>query len=130
MQPVLVFDGDCAFCTTTANWIERLLPADSRVEPWQFLDLTELGLTEADVSTAAWWVDAWGHRHRGHKAVARAFIAAGGFWRPVGWLLLTPPITWIARPAYALIARYRHRMPGATAACRVPRPNAPPPAPS
>ena len=53
----MIFDGDCGFCTTSAGWIERRLPADVRVAPWQILELAEYGLTETDVTTAAYWVD-------------------------------------------------------------------------
>lgn len=117
---MLIFDGDCGFCTTSARWIQARLPAGTPVEPWQSLDLDALGLTEADVTTAAYWVDASGALHRGHLAIGRSLIAAGGFWAVLGRLTITPPISWIAKPVYALIARYRHRLPGATDACRLP----------
>ncbi|NDH76279.1 MAG: DUF393 domain-containing protein, partial [Actinobacteria bacterium] len=42
---LLIFDGDCGFCTTSAGWIERRLPDDVRVAPWQILDLEQYGLT-------------------------------------------------------------------------------------
>ena len=48
MTPVLVFDGDCAFCSTSARFVSERLrrsPADYAVEPWQRLDLDALGLT-------------------------------------------------------------------------------------
>jgi predicted DCC family thiol-disulfide oxidoreductase YuxK len=37
----------------------------------------------------------------------------------LGWLLLVPPVSWLAIPVYALVARYRYRMPGSTDACRI-----------
>ena len=120
MRPVLVFDGDCGFCPTTAHWIEARLPDDVDVEPWQFLDLEVLRLTQDDVTKSAWWIDAWGHRHGGHKAIGRALIAAGRWWRIPGWLCLVPPFSWVASVGYKLIARYRYKMPGGTPACRVP----------
>ena len=116
---MLIFDGDCGFCTTSAAWIERRLPADIRVAPWQILDLDEFGLTETDVTTAAYWIDNRGSAHRGHRAVGRALIAAGGLWGIVGRIIITPPVSWLAAPVYSLVARYRHRMPGASDACRV-----------
>ena len=39
--------------------------------------------------------------------------------RAFGALLLAPPVSWFARPGYWLVARYRHRLPGATDACRL-----------
>lgn len=116
---LLIFDGDCGFCTTSAGWIEKRLPADVRVAPWQILDLDDYDLTEHDVTTAAYWVDGDGRTHRGHLGIGRSLIAAGGLWGIAGRLIIAPPISWLARPVYALIAKNRHRMPGASDACRI-----------
>ena len=40
----------------------------------------------------------------------------------MGQLLVTPPFSWAAALGYTLIARFRHRLPGGTAACALPRP--------
>ena len=117
---MLVFDGDCGFCTSSARWIEARLPEGTPVEPWQSLDLKELGLTEDDVVTAAYWIGDDGRAHRGHRGIGRALMAAGGFWKVIGWIIVLPPVSLIARPIYALIAKHRHRLPGATDACRLP----------
>ena len=116
---LLIFDGDCGFCTTSAQWIERRLPANVRVAPWQILELDDYGLTEQDVSTAAYWVDDHGTAHRGHLGIGQSLIAAGGFWAIPGHLIVRPPVSWFAKPIYGWVAKNRHRMPGATEACRV-----------
>jgi len=115
---VLIFDGDCGFCTASARWIEE---RGAPVAAWQTLELDEYPLTVAEVDQAAWWIDASGERRRGHLAIGHALIAAGGAWRLIGVLLLNPPVSWLARPVYSLIARNRHKLPGATDACRVER---------
>jgi predicted DCC family thiol-disulfide oxidoreductase YuxK len=117
-RPVLVYDGDCAFCTRSARWVEHRVGAKATVQPWQALDLPALGLTEREVTEAAWWVDGR-RRDRGHRSIGRAFIAIGGLWALVGRVILVPPSSWLARPVYALVARNRHKMPGGTDACRV-----------
>ena len=117
---ILVFDGDCGFCTSTARWIEPRLPADARVEPWQSLDLAQIGLSEDDVKSASWWIDADGTLHRGHQSVGRALVSGGGIWGLAGRAIITPPISWLARSVYSLVVRFRYRLPGATDACRVP----------
>ncbi|MEQ8840875.1 MAG: DUF393 domain-containing protein [Acidimicrobiales bacterium] len=117
---MLVFDGDCGFCTSSARWIETRLPDQIAVVPWQSCDLVELGLTESDVTTAAYWIDESGTAHRGHRAVGLSLTTAGGVWAVVGRAIITPPISWLAAPVYALVARNRHRLPGATDACRLP----------
>jgi predicted DCC family thiol-disulfide oxidoreductase YuxK len=119
---VLIFDGDCAFCTWTARWAERRLPRGTRVEPWQFVpDLAVFGLTEREVAAAAYWIDDEGRTHRGHLAVAETWRAIGGGWRHLGTAIRVPPLSWLAAGVYALVARIRHRLPGSTPACRTPR---------
>jgi len=116
---VLIYDGDCAFCTSSAAWIQRRLPPSTEVVPWRDVDLAAHGLTEADVTSAAWWVDPDGGTHRGHAAIGRSLMTAGRIWRPLGWAIAHPPVSWLARPLYALVARFRYRLPGSTDACRV-----------
>ena len=119
--PLLIFDGDCAFCTTSAQWIEHRLPASAHVEPWQRLDLARFGLTEHDVTTAAYWVDERGRTYRGDAGIAKALVAAGGVWKPIGWLIQVPPISLLAAVGYRLVAKYRDKLPGGTPACKVPQ---------
>ncbi len=116
-----MFDGDCGFCTSSARWVEARLPSDARVEPWQRLDLEELGLTEAQVTESAWLIDDDGRAHRGHAAIGRALTSVGGVWGTVGRLIIVPPTSWLAGVVYSLVARYRYRLPGATDACRIER---------
>ena len=108
---VLIFDGDCGFCTASARWIEARGP---RVEAWQTLDLAELRLTVADVDEAAWWIDETGKKHRGHLAIGHALRAAGGGWGFVGAVLVRAPVSWLAKPAYTWVARNRDKLPGDT----------------
>lgn len=117
---MLVYDGDCGFCTRVAGWAADRLPDGTVVAPSRDLDLPALGLTRADVERSAWWLDG-DRRASGHRAIGRALTAIGGPWRPIGRLLVVPPVSWLAAGVYRLVARYRHRMPGGTAACRVDR---------
>lgn len=118
---LLVYDGDCGFCTTTARWVERRLPEPHRVAPWQNLELDSYSLTESDVASAAWFIDPDGERHRGHLAVAETLASMPQPWRVVGRVLRVPPMKWLGAPVYTLVARYRHRLPGSTEACRIPQ---------
>lgn len=123
MPPVLVFDGDCAFCSSSARFVaERLRrsAADYRVEPWQQLDLGTLGLTPAECDEAVRWVGADGIRDAGHVAIARALLASRWWVRPVGALLLLPGTSRLAARAYRWVASNRHRLPGGTPACSLP----------
>ena len=120
---LLIFDGDCGFCTSTANWARRRLPRRVAVRPWQRIpDLASYRLSTRDVSAAAYWIDAKGRTHRAHFAVAEAFRTIGGIWWLVGTLMRVPPFSWIAEVAYDVVARNRHRLPGGTPACQLPDP--------
>ena len=119
--PTLLFDGDCAFCTSVSHAARRALPADVAVVAWQFADLTALGTTAERAQREVLWVDADGTVSGGAAAVARGLRAAGRPWSAFGVLLSVPPVRWLAPPVYRLVAANRHRLPGGTAACRMPR---------
>lgn len=115
---LLVYDGECGFCVRSARWIEARLPAEARVEPWQSLELDDLGLSQPDVEASVWWLEDRdrGRRHsRGADAIGRCLVASGGLWRIAGYLIVHPPLAWVARPVYALVAANRHRLPGSPA---------------
>lgn len=118
--PTLVFDGDCAFCTRSADVARRVLPAGCAVVAWQFADLAALGVTAERAQTEVLWVDDDGTVSGGAAAVARALRAAGPPWAALGVLLSLPPVRWVAPVVYRLVAANRYRLPGGTAACRVP----------
>ena len=115
----LVFDGDCGFCTTSANWLAR----EDRVEtvPWQFLDLESVGLTVDQVSTSVWWLVDDRPVEHSSRAIGRALLLRGAPWSWAGRVLLVPAVRPLADAAYRVVARYRHRLPGGTPACRMPR---------
>ena len=122
---MFLYDGDCAFCTTCARFIERRIPTGARVTPWQFEDLDALGVTQAAAESAVQWIDADAEPGdpvaAGPDAIARLLADAGSVWRPLGWVLARPPVRWAAWPVYRWVARNRHRMPGGTAACSLPQ---------
>ena len=120
---VLIFDGDCSICTSCANWARRHLKVAVEITPWQRIDLATYGLKPEDAKAAAWWVDPGGRRYRGHAAVARTLRDCSRWWPLAGWLLSVPPASWGAALVYIVVARYRHRLPGATPACRLPASN-------
>ncbi|HEY1989199.1 MAG TPA: DCC1-like thiol-disulfide oxidoreductase family protein [Acidimicrobiales bacterium] len=118
--PILIYDGDCGFCTSVAADISRRWRAPAQALAWQSLGengLAELGLTPDAAQRAAWWVDEHGRQFGGHLAVAKALLAARGWRRAAGAAILTPPVSWLAAVGYRLVVRYRHRLPGSTNAC-------------
>jgi len=116
----LVFDGDCAFCTRSADVARRVLPADVQVVPWQFFDLAAAGLTAGRAQAEVLWIGRDGDVSGGAPAVAAALRAAGAPWSALGVALALPPLRWVAPAVYRLVAANRYRLPGGTAACRLP----------
>ena len=112
-RPVLLFDGDCAFCTTCARALEKIGP-QAEIVAWQLADLAELGVTEAQASDAVQWVSADGTVRSGHEAIAAVLTTAGPIWKIAGRTILLPGISSIAAKAYRLVADNRGRLPGST----------------
>jgi predicted DCC family thiol-disulfide oxidoreductase YuxK len=115
----LVYDGDCAFCTTCVGWVARLGLAVDAVTAWQHADLAALGLTPAQCEAAVQLVEE-GRVTSGHEAVGRLLLRGPWWWRPIGVLLLVPPTSWLACAVYRWVAGHRSRLPGGTPACALP----------
>jgi predicted DCC family thiol-disulfide oxidoreductase YuxK len=115
-RPVLVFDGDCAFCTSCARLLKRIGP-EAEIVAWQVADLDELGITAAQAAEAVRWVGADGTVRSGHEAFAAALGTAGPVWRTFGRTLGLPGVSPLAAASYRLVARNRHRLPGGTPSC-------------
>jgi predicted DCC family thiol-disulfide oxidoreductase YuxK len=119
--PWLIFDGDCAFCTSSATWIgDRLRTPggpNPRLVPWQFTDLAELGTTVERASREVLWVTPDGEVYGGAAAFARWLRFRGWPYALAGRLMDAPGLRTLAAAAYCLIAHNRHRMPGGSPAC-------------
>jgi predicted DCC family thiol-disulfide oxidoreductase YuxK len=119
---VLVFDGDCAFCTSSARFIERFIPTSAEIVPWQFANLPALGTTAERARSELLWVQPAGRIDGGADAVSALLVESGGGWRLLGRLMRLPPLDRVAHGLYRLVAANRHRLPGGTPACQLPPP--------
>jgi predicted DCC family thiol-disulfide oxidoreductase YuxK len=124
--PWLIFDGDCAFCTSSAHWLARRLHRRSgpnpRLIPWQFSDLTALGTTAERAQSEALWVGTDGTIYGGAAAFAQWLEFRGGAYTVAGYLMDLPAVRTLAAAVYRVIAKNRHRMPGGSPACALPPP--------
>jgi predicted DCC family thiol-disulfide oxidoreductase YuxK len=121
-EPLLIFDGDCAFCSSCVRAAGRILPGTVHAVPWQRVpDLAAYGLTPEAAAASLQWVDSSGSLASGHEAVAQTLMTAGGVWRYVGRSLLVPGISAVTALVYDVVARNRDRLPGGTPACKLPQ---------
>jgi predicted DCC family thiol-disulfide oxidoreductase YuxK len=123
----LIFDGDCGFCTTAANFAVSRSRVPIKAVPWQRAELAALGLTPELASARVYLAVSFGGHSLdvrvfgGHEAFAKLFkIQPNVLAKLVGALMMTPPMSWIAAAGYVLVAKYRHKLPGGTPACKLP----------
>jgi predicted DCC family thiol-disulfide oxidoreductase YuxK len=114
---VLIYDGDCAFCTLWVNRLTGWLPVFPSTKTSQSISLDAYALSDTDVEKYAWYVTPT-HHYAGHLAASALFRVQPTFgFRLLGRLLATPPMSWAAAGVYAFTARFRHKLPGGTPSC-------------
>ena len=116
MRGILVFDGECGFCTRAVGALTRLdRRGRVRLRPWQGPGVLEsTGLSERQASASVWWLGEDGRRAHGADAANSALSAALGTRLPSAVYRVT---RWLQEPAYSLVARNRHRLRGVTPYC-------------
>ena len=119
-RPWVLFDADCGFCTASVRFMQRpLIRADVVAEPFQTHDLAARGLNSTDCA-ATLHVLADAKVYTGAAAIARVLRASRTPWPVLGVLLRVPGLSQLAELLYRIVARNRHRLPGATASCEMP----------
>ena len=118
---VLIFDGDCGFCTTTANYIVKKSKVAIKATPWQYQDFSGLPVTKEQCADQVYLLvddKAYG----GHLAFGMILkVQSNPIYKTLGSVINSPALAWIMRPGYRLVAKYRHKLPGGTPACKLPR---------
>ena len=116
-RALLIFDGDCGFCSRCARFAARRLPSAAEVKPWQRVDLAAYGVSPEQAAHEVVWVGTDGRIDGGAQAIARLLLDCGGAWKLPGLLLRVPPFRWVGHGLYRLVANNRYRLPGGSAAC-------------
>lgn len=116
-RPVMIFDGDCAFCSSSARVLQKLTKSRVAIEPYQFLNLSEYGLTEELTAKAVYFVST--KTYVANRAIAQCLIDSKTAWAFAGHLMNLPVVSSIAERVYYWVAKNRHRLPGGTPECSV-----------
>ncbi len=113
--PVLLFDGDCAFCTAAVEWAQRWIQPHVPMVAWQFVDLAALGLTPEQCQTSIQWVRAPGSAATEAVAAAALLRTGSAPWPLVGRVMAAKPVIGVrtpptgSSPATGIGCRGRHQ---------------------
>jgi predicted DCC family thiol-disulfide oxidoreductase YuxK len=119
MRALMIFDGDCGFCTASVNVIRRWIHPDCDIEPWQFTAIEEFDLTPEECTTAVQFVTGDRNVYSGSRAVMQMLRTAPLPWPVLGAIGDAPGVAFIADRVYRWIATNREKLPGSTPACAV-----------
>jgi predicted DCC family thiol-disulfide oxidoreductase YuxK len=118
--PLLLYDGDCGFCTVAAHWLLRRTHPSAAVVAWQTVPIQQWSLTPEQCESAVQFVTVDHQVLSGAPAVVALLRSGKGLWPVVGKVMTWPLVAQIAAVVYVQVARHRGSLPGATAACRQP----------
>lgn len=117
-ERLFIFDGDCAFCSSSMRALRKMTRSRINSKPFQTLDFTELLATRELAELSVLYLRD-GFVYRGARAIAEYLIDSKTPWLVAGWFIKTPVILSFAELAYDLIAKNRHRLPGGTPECQI-----------
>ena len=119
IRPIIIYDGDCAFCSSSIRTLQRIIKRAPTMRPYQFTKLEDYGLTLQQCETALQYVATDGSISSGHEAYRQMLKELGGGWKALAILMRTPGYYALANAVYRWVAKNRHRMPGGTPTCSI-----------
>lgn len=118
MKQMFVFDGDCAFCSSSMRLLRKLTKDRIPAKPFQFLNLEQFGLTLDQTQSAVQYVTEQ-KTFRGAEAIAHFLMDSKTGWAAAGWLMRAPVLLSFFEIIYSVVAANRHRLPGGTPECKL-----------
>lgn len=106
-KPVLVYDGECAFCRWCVRFLVRRTRRPLTCVAYQDADVVALGLTLAQCAAAVQWVADDGSVSEAHNAVAAALRNARTPWPILGAIIDAPGIRKFSAYVYRRVALQR-----------------------
>ena len=120
--PLWLYDGDCGPCDQAAERIRTRVAPAAQLRPYQSADLEALGVGPDEVLRGPVLVRSDGSHVVGPQSMAELLRMSGSPFRQVGTVMLAPGIRQLLAALGPRMYQQRHRLPGATAACRTPEP--------
>jgi len=114
MKNILLYDGECGFCSAVADWVVRT-NKDNNIEtiPYQTADFNNIavGLTFEQASRSAIFIRrSDGHIFLNARSILETLKHTHGIYELIGYLGSNPIISLLCYPFYRLFARYRRRL--------------------
>lgn len=123
MKQILIYDGDCQFCRLSLDFGIRHLANFPEFVAFQRVEPSNYGLTLDQVASQIWLVEITptkGKAIGGYLAVAHILLDQPEFyWKWLGFVMKTPPFSFLADKTYKWIAKNRHRLPGGSKTCKI-----------
>lgn len=119
MPAYLITDADCGFCQRSAAWLLHHFPGDWENVPNTEENLVRVKVSREDSQKSVIWIRTDGNMFEkcsGAAAVSKVISQRGGLFAAAA-IMRIPPFSWLAEAVYRLIARNRHRLPGASPSC-------------
>jgi predicted DCC family thiol-disulfide oxidoreductase YuxK len=116
---ILLFDGDCAFCSSSIRLIMRVIKKHPEIKPYQWIDLTNYGISKEECTKSIQFYKSESKRFSGAQAFAQFLILSNYPWKILGFTLELPLIKGISKLLYGVVARNRYRLPGGTPECKL-----------
>jgi predicted DCC family thiol-disulfide oxidoreductase YuxK len=115
---LFIFDGDCAFCSSSMRLLRKMTKGRITSSPYQFRNLDELGVSLDEAESAVQYIRGE-VRLKGAEAIAYYLMDSKAVWSAAGWLMRAPVILSFAEIIYSVVAKNRHRLPGGTPECQL-----------
>lgn len=114
MSDLLIFDGDCGICTSSAEFMKQRTNNNVlSVKPYQILELSKIhkDLNSDKTSKSVYYYQESTSRvFSKSKAIFMALKKMNGIYKAMGYLLDNPFVVFISNPIYSLIAKYRTKI--------------------
>ncbi|WBB63099.1 DCC1-like thiol-disulfide oxidoreductase family protein [Streptomyces sp. WMMC500] len=116
---LLLYDGDCGFCTGWADFGRRRFAPEVRIVPWQSVDPAAYGVPEERLLREVVLVEeaeqasegpGAGSRPGGAMAIAGTLRSGNRAGRLLGRALAARPVRRPAAACYRLVSRNRYRL--------------------
>src|SRR5690606_31118435 len=103
-RAVLLYDGDCGFCTASAHFFDRRLNSPARIRPLRSDDGHRRGVSPGEAEAEIHFVTTSGSVLGGADAVLAWWRTSPGPWAVLGWMLHLPGLIQLTRIGYRFLA--------------------------